>query len=262
MVAASSGDSGSERYGWYTWTPLAWGLVALLALEPATAIAQDPDTTFSGRPIESAPDATSHDTDGGPAILGLVLGAALGFLAPPAILLIAGEDRSVAATGSPRSSVDVGGGVAFGLGADEETGWAGSVVARFEANGLYGELGYQDLRMGTRLQYQTMRMGYLWRAASSMAGGIALGYRRSPSSGGDQGFEVGLPLVQRSGSGVLRMEATYLRTSDGVFWGHRLEAYGELRRLGLRAGAGWSFVPIGPEDDVFTLSLFAGWIPL
>jgi len=258
----TSEDSGSERRGWYTRTARAWGLLALLALEPAAALAQDADTVSSGRPIESAPDTTSHDADGGPAILGLALGAALGILAPPAILFIAGEDGSVAATGSRRLSVDVGGGVAFGLGADEETGWAGSVVARFEANGLYGEIGYQDLRVGTRLQYQAMRVGYLWRPASSMAGGIALGYRRSLGAARDDGFEIGLPLVQRSGSGVLRMEATYLRTSDGVFWGHRLEAHGELPRLRLRAGVGWSLIAVGPEDDVFTLSLFAGWIPL
>jgi len=148
----------------------------------------------------------------------------------------------------------------LGRGSDFE-GSTYSASLEFLHNGGYAELRTENFVEHSRVQFWTMRGGYLLHPKPAVAGGATLGYRRVAQGSSESALEVGFPIVIGSLRNWMRLEPTYIISSRGVSWTYRFQGEWPIGQF-LVGGFDFDVKPIRQDAPYFsTFTLLFGWRP-
>jgi hypothetical protein len=145
-------------------------------------------------------------------------------VAPPALFLVPGlltPDTTRALPNHYVAAYFMGGGIG---GEDAPDSWTHSENFDALRGHLYASLSVEHFYRRERLQYQTVRAGYLFRPNRGVTGGVTVGYRCASGTGGEDAVLIGLPITGGGQVASLRFEPIYAMSRAGVSWTYRFEA--------------------------------------
>lgn len=191
-------------------------LAALLAPPLVAQQSTPPDSTVR----DSLPPANPHDWRILPGFAGLFTALVV---APPALFLMPGlltPDSTRALPDRYVAAYFMGG----GIGEDAPSSWTHSENLDVLRGHLYASLSVEHFYHRERVQYQTIRVGYLFRPNRGVTGGVTVGYRQVSGNGGEDAVLIGLPITGGGQVATLRFEPIYAISRAGVSWTYRVQA--------------------------------------
>jgi hypothetical protein len=152
-----------------------------------------------------------------------------------------------------------GGPLSGSRGGNDFWGWAYSASFEVLTKGVYSELRTENFHLNNNhVQFWTIRGGYLFRPKPAVAGGVTIGYRYAGRSS-QNAVEVGFPLVVGSRRGWMRLEPTYIISSQGVSWNYRWQSELPVSRS-IFTGFDFDVKPARQHAPYFgTMTLLLGW---
>jgi hypothetical protein len=126
----------------------------------------------------------------------------------------------------------------------DHVGWAHSESVEAVWKRLYGELRIEDLEVGERVRFWTVRTGYLFHPYKFAAGGFTLAYRWAEGQDVQDGIGLGLPFAMGNDRAAMLFEPTYLFSSRGVSWTHRVRFEGYIPQTPIIVGAWYDIKPV------------------
>ena len=220
-------------------------------------------TIVAAQQTPAPPDSTARDTirraaDGSAFALAV---AALMLAAAPGPLVFAMNPDTIPLRFSKNHMAFyvTGGALSGSRGGQDFGGWTASGTVELFRNGMYGEVRVEDFHLPYYVQFRTIRAGYLFRPKPALAGGVTLGYRFTDPRRSENAFEVGFPSVVSAGRGWIRLEPTYIISSQGITWNYRFQTELPVSRE-LFAGLDMDGKPDRQDAPYFvTLTLLFGW---
>jgi hypothetical protein len=166
---------------------------------------------------DSLPQRGPHDWRMVPVLAGAVVVFAA---APPALFLVPGlltPDSTRALPTQYMAAYLTGG----RIGHDAPSSWTHSENLEIIRGHLFGAVSLEHFSTQERLQFRSIRAGYLFRPNRGVAGGVTLGYRSVTGTRGQDAVLIGLPMSAGSEWAAMRLEPIYAVSGAGVSWTFR-----------------------------------------
>jgi hypothetical protein len=211
-------------------------LVSAFPLPPA-ANAQSPDSSVS----------SNH----GGVALGLLVGNAMIFFAPPTLFLLPPDttrrDTTTFAFRRPSIAMYVAGGYTERLrSGPRPRGWTTAGNVQIYYQNLFGDLRLEQRDVGRDYELRSARVGYLFLRRPGSSAGLSVGLQREGSDPSRDAVAIGLPAVLfNSAVAWGRLEPLYVISRAGVEWHYRGEVMFPLKpRSSFVAGVILAFQPL------------------
>jgi hypothetical protein len=225
-------------------------LAASCLVIAAGAVAQTP----ASRP-DSAPNDTIRSADAWLIVPGLAGLAAALAIAPPALLTLPLTTPPDSLGGLRPMLVSLFG-VAGIADAESHDRMAYSAGVQVIAGHVFADVRGEGLHTSSRTRFVSGAVGYLVRPAKQLAGGVAVGYRRSELPVSRGALQIALPLFFGNERATVLFEPTYLIGEFGVDWTWRGQFEFYVLPRPFFAGVLFEVQPLAHGHSIMTGLLF------